>query len=111
MTTTLQRPPAPGGAPHEPARERHTSRLATWRTSWRVALRMARRETRRHKGRSLLVLVMVGVPVALLTFALSTLATTTLDDVETIPTTMGDDQALVTYQGPQVVRQPSPTRS
>jgi putative ABC transport system permease protein len=37
-------------------------------SGWRTALRMAWRETRRAKGRSALVLVMIALPVAALSF-------------------------------------------
>ena len=33
------------------------------RAGWRTALRIARRDALRHRGRSLLVLVMLGLPV------------------------------------------------
>jgi len=40
-----------------------------WLHGWRVALRVARREARRAKGRSVLVIGMIMVPVAALAFA------------------------------------------
>lgn len=60
MTATLERPapsaPAPDVAP--------SSRLARWWGQWRIALRLARRDAWRAKGRSLLVLLLIAVPVA-----------------------------------------------
>ncbi|GAA1879755.1 ABC transporter permease [Lapillicoccus jejuensis] len=48
---------------------------ADWRASWRLALRMGRRDVRRHRGRSLLIGVLVLLPVAALV-VVSTLAAT-----------------------------------
>ena len=59
MTTTLDRPAPPAPSPAvAPA-----SRLARWRGQWRVALRLARRDAWRAKGRSLLVLLLIALPV------------------------------------------------
>ena len=41
----------------------------SWLRSWSVSLRIARREARRNKGRSALVLAMIGLPVLGLSFA------------------------------------------
>ena len=57
--TSPSRPPSGGETPHG-------SRLARWASSWRVSLRMARRDVRRYRGRSILVLVMVTLPIALI---------------------------------------------
>ncbi|MGE0820245.1 MAG: hypothetical protein AB7O74_16425 [Candidatus Nanopelagicales bacterium] len=59
MTTTLERPPTP----LPPVSVARTSRLAQWWGQWRVALRLARRDAWRGKGRSILVLLLVGLPV------------------------------------------------
>lgn len=48
-----------------------SSRWSDWTSSWRVALRMARRDLRRHKGRSAVVIVMVGVPMLIFSFLAS----------------------------------------
>ena len=59
MTATLERPPAAAPSPDvAPA-----SRLARWWGQWRIALRLARRDAWRAKGRSLLVLLLIAVPV------------------------------------------------
>ena len=59
MTTTLERPAAQAPSPDvAPA-----SRAARWWGQWRVALRLARRDAWRAKGRSLLVLLLIAVPV------------------------------------------------
>lgn len=43
--------------------------MTAWLAGWRVALRIARREALRHRGRSLLVLAMVALPILGLTAA------------------------------------------
>jgi putative ABC transport system permease protein len=63
---------------------------------------MARRDVRRHRGRSLLVLVMVSLPVALLVAAACWADTGTPSGADRIPLTMGSGQALV--QSPQEQR-------
>ena len=66
MTTLMERE-APAGMPRGSDRdEDKSSRLSRWRASWRVALRMAKRDAWRYKGRSILVLVMVALPVGVL---------------------------------------------
>jgi putative ABC transport system permease protein len=59
VTALLDRPPAPVTPPSVP---RH-GRVRTWLAQWRVALRLARRDAWRSKGRSVLVLLIVGLPV------------------------------------------------
>ena len=60
MTDLLDRPTSP------PARQvaPQPSRLSRWVGGWRVALRLARRDAWRAKGRSLLVLLLIALPVA-----------------------------------------------
>ena len=63
---------------------------------WRPALRIARREAVRARGRSVLVLVMIGLPV-LGIVALDTLArTVTVSTVEGLSRQLGSADALVT---------------
>lgn len=57
--------------------------------AWRPALRIARRDVMCAKGRSALVAVMVGVPVALVTCLASVYATNDVSDVESIPFRLG----------------------
>ena len=76
---------------------------ASWRSSWGVAIRMARREVRRHFGRSLVVLLMVGIPTALLTFALASYATQSLSEVERYAIAGGSADAVIhapSFEGP-----------
>ena len=60
MTAVLERV-EPATPPRPP---RHPSRLARWWSSWRVALRLARRDAWHGKGRALLVLLLIALPVA-----------------------------------------------
>ncbi len=60
MTALLDRP---ASAP-SPSAVRPPSRLARWWGGWRVALRLARRDAWRGKGRALLVVLLIALPVA-----------------------------------------------
>ena len=63
---------------------------------WRPALRIARREALRARGRSILVLVMIGLPV-LAIVALDTLVRTAdVSTVEGLDRQIGAADALVT---------------
>ncbi len=101
MTTLTRREAAAGGPPPalDPVR---SAGSGGWRGSWRVALRMARRDVRRHRGRSLVVLLMVGLPTALLVFGLTLYATSTITGAERIPYELGSAQARLT--GPSDTR-------
>lgn len=80
--------PRPGGIPGP-------GRFARWRGSWAVALRMARRDVRRSKGRSLLVVIMVAVPIALVSFAATSLSSSDTSGPQIIPFALGTAQAAV----------------
>ncbi|CCH80428.1 conserved membrane hypothetical protein [Nostocoides japonicum T1-X7] len=70
---------------------------------------MARRDVRRHRGRSIVVLLMVGIPTALLVFGLTLYATSTITGTERIPSELGSAQASVTTPQPKaVVQTPDP---
>ena len=71
------------------------SRLAQWRAGWRVSLRMARRDVRRHRGRSLLVVIMVGLPVLLLTAGSTLWFSEDLDTAERLPLQLGQTQGYL----------------
>jgi putative ABC transport system permease protein len=62
---------------------------------WRPALRIARREARRAKGRSLLVVAMIMLPVAALSFAAVYSDTFTLTPDERADRLMGTAQAVL----------------
>lgn len=104
--TTLTRPGAAGtGAPPPAAPPGADSRLSEWRASWAVALRMARRDVLRHKGRSIVVLLMVGLPTALLTFGLTLYPTSTVTGTERIPREIGSGVASVVAPQPNKLGQ------
>jgi putative ABC transport system permease protein len=64
---------------------------------WRPALRVARREAQRAKGRSLLVVAMIMLPVAALTFAAVYSDTFTLTPDERADRLMGAAQAVLVW--------------
>jgi putative ABC transport system permease protein len=100
----MDRPPA-GSAEHR------ATRMSRWRASWRVALRMARRDLRRHKGRAVLVFLMVAIPVGLIAGAATLGATEQTDSADLVTARMGSAQALL--QGPsqsKVAQAPDPNR-
>ncbi|EWT00800.1 hypothetical protein N865_13635 [Intrasporangium oryzae NRRL B-24470] len=66
---------------------------------------MARRDVRRHRGRSLLIVVMVGLPVLLLTAATTLWFTDDLDDSERLPLQLGQSQGFVLEPQPVQQRQ------
>lgn len=80
--------------------------MRQWLSSWRLALRVSGRDVRRHKGRSALVLVMIGLPVALLVGGQVLVATMQVSPVESIPYVMGAAQARVTVIGGTVTQSP-----
>ena len=110
MTPPLAQPAAapegrrPGDAP--------SSRWSRWRASWAVALRMARRDLRRHRGRSVLVFLMVAIPVGLIAAAATLGATQQTDSADTVTAKMGSGQALLEGPAPGRVQQgPDPNQS
>jgi putative ABC transport system permease protein len=110
--TTLTRPELTGaGAPPPADLPPGTSRYGTWRGSWAVALRMARREVRRHRGRSLISLLMVGVPTALLAFALTIYPTAEVTGAERIPYELGNAAASFSYPAESRVAQDPANRN
>jgi putative ABC transport system permease protein len=66
-------------------------------SGWRPALRVARREARRAKGRSILVVTMIMLPVAALAFAAVYSDTFTLTPDERADRLMGTAQAVMVW--------------
>lgn len=88
-----------------------SSRWSRWRASWAVALRMAHRDLRRHRGRSVLVFLMVAVPVGLLAAAATLGATQQTDSADRVTAKMGSGQALLEGPAPGRVQQgPDPSQ-
>lgn len=75
---------------------------------WRAALRIAWREARRSRGRSALVIALILVPVAALTFATTVHDSTTPTPDENASLHMGTAEAVVSwpYRGP-VIQEPT----
>ncbi|MBT2533230.1 hypothetical protein J7E83_14090 [Arthrobacter sp. ISL-48] len=63
------------------------------RQSFRVAMRMARRDIRRHKGRSLLIILLIMLPVAGMTGALTLFQSTQETAAERVQYQLGNTQA------------------
>jgi putative ABC transport system permease protein len=76
-----------------------------WLGGWRAALRIARREARRARGRSLLVLAMIALPVAVLGFGAVYRDTFQLSPQERAERLMGTAQAAVAWPQDGPVRQ------
>jgi putative ABC transport system permease protein len=66
-------------------------------TGWRTALRVARREARRARGRSVLVVAMIALPVATLAFGLVVTDTFKLTAAEQADRLMGAGQAVAIW--------------
>lgn len=78
---------------------------------WRPALRIARRDMLRARGRTALIAVMVGVPVALVTCLASVYATDQVSDIESIPGRLGATAAeLQVYSSGPVWQDPTMTQ-
>ena len=107
MSTTLSpyREEAAAGGQPPPTPPARSGGLAGWRSSWRVALRMARRDVRRHRGRSLVVLLMVGLPAMLVVAAMTIAATSQVTGAEKIPRALGSTQAAISGPVPEKISQ------
>ena len=67
-------------------------------SGWRLPLRIARRDAIRHRGRSVLVLVMISLPVLAVTAADVLIQTSQVSGTESIDRRMGSAAALVSVQ-------------
>lgn len=79
--------------------------LRAWWGSWRISLRVAAREARRSKGISALIMIMVGLPVAVVTGGAAVLATTDVSPAESADWILGSSQALVSVAAGTPVQQ------
>jgi len=66
-----------------------------WFTGWRLPLRVARRDAARARGRSLLVVVMIALPVLAVTAAVVAQRTSDVSTVESLDRHLGAAQARV----------------
>lgn len=80
-------------------------RLAVWWSTWRVSVRLARRELLRHRGRSLLIAGMVGLPVVALVAGVTLWSTNDIQPAEGIPYLLGQSQARITKASDQAIDQ------
>ncbi|MGO4343525.1 ABC transporter permease [Pedococcus sp. 2YAF34] len=103
--TTLTPPRAQSSVPERPDGGPSGSRFARWRASWRVALRMAWRDARRHRGRSILVFVMVALPTGLLVGIATFASSETVTGADRIPLSLGPARAAVTGPDNQSLQQ------
>ncbi len=69
--------------------------------SWLIALRLARREARRSKGRTLLIVAMIAIPVAALSFAAMTYDMYKLTPQEAVTRQLGAADAKVDWPAHQ----------
>jgi putative ABC transport system permease protein len=76
-----------------------SGRLSGRRGGWSLALRLARRDAMRSKGRSLLTLVMIALPVAAVSIADTVYATSDISGVEVVERRIGGAEARVSIQG------------
>jgi putative ABC transport system permease protein len=63
--------------------------MTRWLVRWRLALRIARRDALRHKGRTLLVIAMVGLPVLAVVAADTLNQTNQISSIEALPSRLG----------------------
>ncbi|QSB13492.1 ABC transporter permease [Natronosporangium hydrolyticum] len=72
-------------------------KLASW-SSWLTAIRIARREIRRAKGRSALVVALIGLPVAAIAFAAVSYDSFQLTPEQTVESQLGAADASLRWQ-------------
>jgi putative ABC transport system permease protein len=69
--------------------------VSRWWVRWRLALRIAHRDARRHRGRTALVLAMVGLPVLAVVGIDTIYRTNDVTPVEALPATLGASDARI----------------
>lgn len=74
------------------------TQLPAWIRAWRLPLLMARRDALRSRGRSILVLVMIALPVLAVTTADVVMHTQDVRGLESLDRRLGSAAALVTAQ-------------
>lgn len=79
-----------------------------WLAGWRPALRLARRDALRARGRSLLVLVMIALPVLAVSAAAVVQATSDVSGIEGADRRMGAAEARIRPVGGAVLQSPDP---
>ncbi|WP_107765969.1 FtsX-like permease family protein [Nocardioides terrigena] len=84
------------------------SRSGGWLAGWRPALKLARRDALRARGRSLLVLLMIALPVLAVSAAAVVQATADVSGIEGADRRMGAAEARVRPVGGAVFQSPDP---
>ena len=80
-------------------------------SAWHPALRIAWRDALRHRGRSILVLVMVALPVLAVSAAAVVYTSAEVTGVEGADRQMGSAAARVWTEGPgRIIQAPDPDR-
>lgn len=79
-------------------------------SGWRPALRIARREARRAKGRSALVLAMIALPVAVLSFVAVSYDMFSLSKTEELERRLGQADAVITSDTDILAQLPTGSR-
>ncbi|RYJ07243.1 MAG: ABC transporter permease, partial [Actinomycetales bacterium] len=78
-----------------------------WKASWRIALRHGRRDIAKARGRSALVVLMIGTPVLLTSLLIVLVASGDLSQAERLDSQIGRAQAsLARVDGVKVVQEP-----
>lgn len=86
--TLLAEPPVAAPEPEAPAPPTRGPRQRWWQ-GWRVPFRLARRDVARRPGRTLLVVLLMALPVAVMTLADVSYRTTKADEAARIPALFG----------------------
>ncbi len=107
MTTKLSARPGTRGSSSAAAKMTGSSqgRFASWCGGWQVASRMARRDIRAHRVRSLIVVVMIAVPMALMIGVAATFASGQVTIARAPEAYLGTAQARLSYIGNRVESQ------
>ena len=79
-----------------------SSATRTAPSTWRPAIRMARRDAARHRGKSVLVLVMIALPVLGVTAADVVIQTQEVSGSEAMERRLGTADALVSFSGDDI---------
>ena len=90
---------------HRAKRQVRFAAAARWRQSWGLVLQLAVRDARSHRGRSILIMIMVLAPVMLIGSAATWLSTDELSARELVPSTLGRTEAKLTPVGSGRVEQ------
>ena len=93
--TVLASPPRPPGARGPAGDGLRSGRVAGWLVRWWLALRLARRDARRARGRTALVLLMVGLPVTVVVAGATLVRTADVSPVEALPGRLGAADARI----------------